>query len=96
MPLTRCRKNGEKGWKWGPNGNHCFTGPDAKRRAAIQGYAVQKSQEREGKSTADVLRDKVLLRHIQAELEKPELSVELAAFADELIFAEESQLKENK
>lgn len=44
MPLQRCQADGESGWRWGDAGK-CYTGPDAKRRAAIQGYAIGKQMK---------------------------------------------------
>lgn len=39
MPVMRCQKDGVRGWKWGRQGV-CFTGPDARSRAAAVGRAV--------------------------------------------------------
>jgi hypothetical protein len=40
MPLKRCTKDGKSGWKWGDEGK-CYTGPDAKKKAAKQGAAIK-------------------------------------------------------
>lgn len=47
MPLKRCQKKGKKGWKWGDSG-FCYTGKDAKEKAAKQGRAIkaQKGKKR--------------------------------------------------
>jgi hypothetical protein len=39
MPVTKCRKDGKDGYKWGENGV-CFTGDDAEEKAAAVGRAV--------------------------------------------------------
>lgn len=39
MPLMRCQVDGKFGWKYGPNG-HCYTGPDAKKKAIEQMKAM--------------------------------------------------------
>ena len=48
MPIMRCTKNGVKGWKYGESG-HCYTGANAKKKAAIQGAAIERSQKKRGK-----------------------------------------------
>ena len=45
MPVKRCTKNGKKGWKWGDKGK-CYTGKDAKAKAAKQGRAIKASQNK--------------------------------------------------
>lgn len=40
MPLTRCDKDNQKGWKWGASGT-CFIGPMAKAKALNQGRAIE-------------------------------------------------------
>jgi len=40
MPLMRCTNNGVSGWKFGESGK-CYTGPDAKKKAAKQGRAIE-------------------------------------------------------
>lgn len=39
MPLTRCTKNGKKGWKWGESGK-CYIGKNAKENAIKQMLAI--------------------------------------------------------
>jgi hypothetical protein len=48
MPVMRCKKDGKSGWKFGKSGK-CFTGKDAKKKAAEQGRAIKASQSRRGK-----------------------------------------------
>jgi len=89
MPVHSCEKDGKSGYQWGDQ--VCYTGPDAKRKAYIQGYAIQKSQERDGKSKAgERLMIDVWLARANEELEKDVLSPEFAAFADELIKVNET------
>lgn len=40
MPVMRCTSNGKKGWKYGKSGK-CYTGSDAKEKAARQGRAIE-------------------------------------------------------
>lgn len=40
MPVKRCQKDGKSGWKWGDEGK-CYTGEDAKEKAATQGRAIK-------------------------------------------------------
>ena len=42
MPVKRCTKNGKPGWKYGSSGR-CYTGKDAKQKAHVQGYAIEKN-----------------------------------------------------
>lgn len=39
MPLKKCQIDGKSGWKYGDSGK-CYTGPDAKRKAIMQGIAI--------------------------------------------------------
>lgn len=41
MPLVKCTKGGESGWKWGENNSTCFIGPDAKKKAINQGIKIE-------------------------------------------------------
>ena len=41
MPVEKCTKNKKAGWRWGSQ--KCYTGPDAKKEAAKQGYAIRKA-----------------------------------------------------
>ena len=41
MPVKRCTKNGKKGYSYG--NQKCHTGKDAKRKAHVQGYAIEKT-----------------------------------------------------
>lgn len=43
MPLKKCSSEGQSGWKWGDEG-HCYIGPDAKKKAIKQGYAIDKEK----------------------------------------------------
>lgn len=45
MPLKRCQVNNQQGWKWGDSGK-CFTGKDAKEKAAEQGRAIEASKSK--------------------------------------------------
>jgi hypothetical protein len=40
MPIKKCTADGKDGWKWGDDGK-CYTGPDAKEKAAEQGRAIK-------------------------------------------------------
>lgn len=40
MPIKKCEKNGKPGYKWGDEG-YCYTGPDAKDKARLQGVAIE-------------------------------------------------------
>jgi len=40
MPVMRCQKDGQDGYKWGPEGV-CFVGPDAEEKAAEVGRAIK-------------------------------------------------------
>lgn len=44
MPIKKCSKNGKSGYKWGDEGK-CYTGKDAKVRAAKQGIAIHGPDE---------------------------------------------------
>lgn len=44
MPLKRCTNNGVSGWKYGDSG-HCYTGPDAKKKAIKQGIVMEGGPE---------------------------------------------------
>lgn len=39
MPLKQCQIDGKSGWKYGDSGK-CYTGPEAKRKAIMQGIAI--------------------------------------------------------
>ena len=39
MPVMKCTINGKPGYKWGQSGI-CYTGEDAKAKAAMQGRAI--------------------------------------------------------
>ena len=54
MPVQPCTTNGKKGWRYGTSGK-CYTGPGAKRKAHVQGYAIEQSQKRSGKA-AEVIK----------------------------------------
>jgi hypothetical protein len=57
MPVHECEEGGKPGYKYGDAGK-CYTYPEgddkarraAKQKAVIQGYVIQKSQERAGKT----------------------------------------------
>lgn len=40
MPLKKCQKDGEDGYKWGDSGV-CYTGPGARKKALKQGAAIE-------------------------------------------------------
>lgn len=42
MPLQQCTSNGKSGWKYGESGK-CYTGPNAKKKAAKQAAAIHAS-----------------------------------------------------
>lgn len=44
MPLMKCTKDGEEGWKWG-QGGICYIGEDAKEKALEQGKAIEASKD---------------------------------------------------
>jgi len=48
MPIQKCQKSGESGFKYGKSGK-CYTGKDAKKKAIKQGLAVARSQGRKPK-----------------------------------------------
>lgn len=48
MPVQRCKKNGKSGYKYGESGT-CYTGNDAKAKAAKQGRAIKASQASQNK-----------------------------------------------
>lgn len=57
MPVERAEENGKPGFRYGDGGKIYTYTPgnedsmnEAKRKAHVQGYAIQKSQEREGAS----------------------------------------------
>ena len=39
MPIKKCTIDGKSGFKWGDQGK-CYTGPDAEKKARIQGIAA--------------------------------------------------------
>jgi len=39
MPIMSCSSGGKSGYKWG-NSGHCYTGPNARARAAAQAAAA--------------------------------------------------------
>lgn len=44
MPVKKCMRNLQRGYKWGDHG-HCYTGPDAKEKAIKQGQAIKAAEE---------------------------------------------------
>lgn len=48
MPLMRCRKSGENGYKWGSDGV-CYIGTGAKEKALEQGRAIEASKSKRNK-----------------------------------------------
>ena len=50
MPLMQCQKDGQAGWKWGETG-FCYTGPQAKEKAAQQGQAIEASKSKQDAKT---------------------------------------------
>jgi hypothetical protein len=61
LPLIKCEKNNEKGYKWGESGN-CYIGKNAKKEAIKQAVAIGKGKFPE--DVDDTIKDMV------AELEK--------------------------
>jgi hypothetical protein len=47
MPLKRCTKDGQQGWKWGDQGV-CYIGPGAREKALKQGRAIEAQQRKDG------------------------------------------------
>ena len=51
MPVKRCQRNGEKGWRWGKTGK-CYipseegSDEDAKKRAEEQGRAIESRRKK--------------------------------------------------
>jgi hypothetical protein len=45
MPVQRCKRSGQDGWRWG-NSGFCYLGPDAKGKAMVQGAAIEASKAR--------------------------------------------------
>jgi len=45
MPVKSCTKNGKSGKKWGNKGK-CYTGKNAKSKAARQGRAIKANQNK--------------------------------------------------
>lgn len=43
MPLKRCSKDGQTGWKWGNEGT-CYVGPGAREKALEQARAILANQ----------------------------------------------------
>ena len=56
MPLKRCSKDGQEGWKWGDEG-HCYIGPNAKENALKQGKAIEISKNRKLEDLVKDLKD---------------------------------------
>ena len=68
MPLERCTKNGESGWRWGSKGA-CYLGPGGKKKALAQGLAENKGNEkafREELSKAGLLEDLLVQEYLQS------------------------------
>ena len=40
MPLKKCQRDNKEGWQWGDTG-YCYTGPNAKDKARLQGVAIE-------------------------------------------------------
>lgn len=40
MPLKRCSRDGQEGWKWGDKG-YCYIGKNAKKLALRQARAIK-------------------------------------------------------
>lgn len=55
MPIMKCQADGKDGYKYGENGT-CYTGSDARMKAAKQGRAIEASKH---KADADILLDKL-------------------------------------
>lgn len=46
MPVKKCTIDGKPGYKWGDQGK-CYTGPDAEKKAMIQGVAAIRNGAKE-------------------------------------------------
>lgn len=62
MPLKTCTKDGKSGWQWGDSGA-CYTGKDGKKKALMQGYAIDPKHFKE-----EVSKSKELALDISQEL----------------------------
>lgn len=60
MPIMKCNKDGKSGYKYGESG-HCYTGPDAKKKAAKQGQAIEISKHSKGEAVDKDGIDDILL-----------------------------------
>ncbi len=49
MPLMKCQKEGQDGFKWGESGT-CYTGPEAREKALEQGRAIEASKHNDAES----------------------------------------------
>lgn len=59
MPLTRCTKNGKRGWASHPGG-HCYIGPDALSKAKNQLKAIKANQGRNNEDEATEFRVRLI------------------------------------
>lgn len=57
MPIKECQIDGVSGFKWGDQGK-CYTGPDAKKKAMIQGIAASRNGAKENKLKSDKDKEK--------------------------------------
>lgn len=67
MPLMKCQKDGESGYKWGESGT-CYVGQDAREKALKQGRAIEasKHQDQEAKQTQTYIFSKEQFTRSQA------------------------------
>jgi hypothetical protein len=52
-----CTADGKSGYKWGNSGK-CYTGPDAKTKAALQGRAIEANKALEAKKAMEAMEEK--------------------------------------
>ena len=87
MPLKKCTKDGKSGWQYG--NQTWYTGPDGKKKAIRQMVAIKISQEKAGKSTAEVL-SPTEFKLVQANFSQEEINalvaqIELSGHLDEIL-----------
>ena len=80
MPIQRCQKDGKLGWQYG--NQHCYIGPDAKKKAIRQMQAIKVSESK-GKqefveSMSYALDYELALINAIAEIELPDEKLDLA------------------
>ena len=63
MPLKKCTKDGQSGWKYGDSGK-CFVGDGAREKARKQGVAIKISQQKRGQSNLIEQVEKYLIHRL--------------------------------